>query len=462
MRPSTTVLIVGGGPAGATAATFLARNGVEVTLLERDTFPRYHVGESLSLSVVRMMDILGVSEKLNSHGFRHKGGSYYEWGSEKWDLPFTDVPGGKHSWQVVRSEFDKLLLDHARDEGVEVHEGHRVNSIRFDDDRAVAALWQDNDGNEDELTFDYVIDASGRAGLLSRNKFKNRRVHEVFRNIGVWAYWNGAKDIEPGPDGAVSVCSVPEGWIWVIPLHNGVTSIGLVTDKERFYARRKSPEDVQVIYDQAIRSHPLVAETIMNAEQISKIRTETDYSYVADSFCGPGYLMAGDSACFLDPLLSTGVHLATFSAMLAAAAVTSIVQGGVAEERALTFYDTAYRYSYERLLVVVSVFYDSYRGKDDYFYRGQSLTRSEVQRLHIHEAFLSIIAGVEDLEDASTMNAYKAIEERLHGGAPGEIPPTRVHSQSREWQIMPNSPATAIQGMYLEMEPSPRLRDTLK
>jgi flavin-dependent dehydrogenase len=461
MRSGSKVLVVGGGPAGATAATFLARNGVDVTLLERDEFPRYHVGESLSLSVVRMMDLLGVSEKLNKYGFRHKAGSYYEWGQEKWDLPFTDVPGGKHSWQVTRADFDKILLDHAREAGVDAYEGYRVCDIRFSGERAVAARWQDDGGTEGEMEFDHLIDASGRAGLLARNYFKNRRMHEVFRNIGVWAYWKGAHDIKEGPDGAVSVCSIPEGWIWVIPLHNGITSIGLVTDKQRFFEKRKSPDDVQAIYHQAVHSHPLVDRTIADAEQVSKVRTETDYSYVADRFSGPGYLMAGDSACFLDPLLSTGVHLATFSGMLAAASVTSMVQGDVAEDRATAFYDTAYRYSYERLLVVVSVFYDSYRGKDDYFYRGQSLTRAEQHRLHIHEAFLSIIAGVEDLADASTMDAYKAIEARLHSNAqPGTIPPTRVHSQSREWTIMPSSPASAIEGMYLEMEPSLRLRDT--
>jgi flavin-dependent dehydrogenase len=461
MRPSSKVLVVGGGPAGATAATFLARNGVDVVLLERDSFPRYHVGESLSLSVVRMMDLLGVSEKLNEFGFRHKSGSYYEWGSEKWDLPFTDVPGGKHSWQVTRADFDKILLDHAREEGVEVYESHRVTEIRFDGDRAVAARWQNADGDSDELEFGYVIDASGRAGLLARNYFKNRRMHEVFRNIGVWSYWKGAHDIEEGPDGAVSVCSVPEGWIWVIPLHNGIASIGLVTDKKRFYEMRKTPDDVQAIYERAVHSHPLVARTIADATQTSKVHTETDYSYVADRFTGSGYLMAGDAACFLDPLLSTGVHLATFSGMLAAATVTSMVDGSVEENRGLRFYETAYRYSYERLLVLVSTFYESYRGKDDYFYRGQALTRGEQRRLHIHEAFLSIIAGVEDLADASTVDAYKTIEKALHGGvAPGTIPPTQVHSQSREWTILADSPANTIEGMYITMEPSVRLHDT--
>jgi flavin-dependent dehydrogenase len=460
MRSSCTVLVVGGGPAGATAATFLARNNVDVTILERDFFPRYHVGESLSLSVVRMMDLLGVSEKLNKFGFRHKAGSYYEWGEEKWDLPFTDVPGGKHSWQVTRADFDKILLDHAREAGVEAHEGHRVTEIRFDGDRAVAARWQNGDGETGEIEFDYLIDASGRAGLLARNYFKNRRMHDVFRNIGVWSYWKGAHDIPEGPDGAVSVCSVPEGWIWVIPLHNGITSIGLVTDKKRFFERRKTPADVEAIYEQAVHSHPLVARTIADAARVAKVHTETDYSYVADSFSGPGYLIAGDSACFLDPLLSTGVHLATFSGMLAAAAVTSIVQGDVSEKRGLKFYETAYRYSYERLLVLVSVFYESYRGKDDYFYRGQALTRAEQRRLHIHEAFLSIIAGVEDLADATTADAYRVIEQALHGGEqPGAVPPTRIHSQSREWTLLADSEANSIEGMYLTMEPSVRLRD---
>lgn len=461
MRSQSKVLVIGGGPSGSTAATFLARNGVDVTLFERDTFPRYHVGESLSLSVVRMMDLLGVSEKLDKFGFRHKDGSYYEWGNEKWDLPFTDVPGGKHSWQVTRADFDKILLDHAREEGVEAFEGTRVRDIRFSGDRAVAARWQNGDGREGEIEFDYVIDASGRAGLLAKRHFDMRRMHDVFRNVGVWTYWKDAKDVPEGPDGAVTVCSIPEGWIWVIPLHNGITSIGLVADKKRFGEQCSSPADVEALYHRAVQSHPLVRRTIADAEQVSKIRTETDYSYVADRFSGPGHLISGDAACFLDPLLSTGVHLATFSAMLAAASVSSMVDGTVAEERALRFYDVAYRYSYERLLVLVSVFYDSYRGKDDYFYRGQAMTRAEQQRLHIHEAFLSIIAGVEDLADATTVDAYQAIEKSLHGGGDsGTTPPTRIHSQSREWTIMPNSPANAIEGMYLEMEPSVRLRDT--
>jgi flavin-dependent dehydrogenase len=459
MRSNSKVLVVGGGPAGSTAATFLARNGVEVTLFERDTFPRYHVGESLSLSVVRMMDLLNVSEKLDKFGFRHKDGSYYEWGAEKWDLPFTDVPGGKHSWQVTRADFDKILLDHAREEGVQAFEGHRVCDIQFAGDRALAARWENSDGRSGELEFDYLIDASGRTGLLARKHFANRRMHDVFRNIGVWSYWKNAADIHEGPDGAVTVCSIPEGWIWVIPLHNGVTSVGLVTDKKRFNEQR-STADVEDLYDRAVHAHPLVARTIADAERVSRVRTETDYSYVAERFSGPGYLMSGDAACFLDPLLSTGVHLATFSAMLAAASVTSMVSGEVAEDRALDFYDLAYRYSYERLLVLVSVFYDSFRGKDDYFYRGQSLTRAEQHRLHIHEAFLSIIAGVEDLADASTANAYQTIEHALHGQVPGATPPTRVHSQSREWSVMPSSPTNNIQGMFVAMEPSLRLCDT--
>lgn len=457
MRSSSQVLVIGGGPAGSTAAALLARNGVEVTLLERERFPRYHIGESLSLSVVRMMDLLGVSEKLNAFGFRHKSGSYYEWGAEKWDLPFKDVPGGKHSWQVTRADFDKILLDHAREEGAEAHEGHRISEVRFDGDRAVAAQWEDDSGRSGDIQFDHVIDASGRSGVLARNQFKNRRMHEVFRNVGVWAYWEGAHDVVEGPDGAVTVCSIPEGWIWIIPLHNGKTSIGIVTDKDSFRANCRSNAAMQEFYARCLQSHSLSAKTIVGAEQVSKVRNETDYSYVADRFCGPGYLIAGDAACFLDPLLSTGVHLATFSAMLAAASVTSIVAGEVPEKRALDFYEVAYRFSYERLLVLVSVFYDSYRGKEDYFYRGQSLTRSEQHRLHMHEAFLSIIAGVEDLADAGTADAYKTIERCLQGDAPGKIPPTRVHSQSHEWSMLPNSSATAIEGLYVELEPRVRL-----
>ncbi|MFC6931026.1 FAD-dependent oxidoreductase [Actinomadura yumaensis] len=144
MRESTQILIIGGGPAGSTAAGLLAREGFQVTLLERDRFPRYHIGESILPSCRPIFEMLGVWDKVVAHGFRSKGGAYFQWGPEEWEVRFSDQGSDNvNAWQVVRSEFDQILLDHARELGVEVVEGVGVREIEFDGERAVAASWQD-------------------------------------------------------------------------------------------------------------------------------------------------------------------------------------------------------------------------------------------------------------------------------------------------------------------------------
>ncbi len=140
MRESTQILIIGGGPAGSTAAGLLAREGFQVTLLQRDRFPRYHIGESILPSCRPIFEMLGVWNKIQAHGFQPKGGAYFQWGPEEWEVRFNNMGDDTpNAWQVVRSEFDKILLDHARELGVEVFEGVSVRDIEFDYGRAVAA-----------------------------------------------------------------------------------------------------------------------------------------------------------------------------------------------------------------------------------------------------------------------------------------------------------------------------------
>ncbi|MFD5141907.1 NAD(P)/FAD-dependent oxidoreductase [Streptomyces sp. NPDC058401] len=453
------VLVIGGGPAGSTVSTLLSKRGFKVTLLEREHFPRYHIGESLSISCFRAMEVLGVKDKVESHGFQRKNGSYYAWGEEEWDLPFSHLPGeDNHSWQVIRSEFDEILLNHARSEGVEVHEGVSVKEVHFEDGRAAAASWVrgGDDPASGVVRFDIVVDASGRNGVLAARQLNTRRFHDVFRNLAVWGYWEDTPDLDLGPEGAIAVFSREAGWLWAIPLHDGTVSIGLVTGKEEYRAAYDRLGSREAVYHEAIEACPQLAALTKPGRLTSQVKSETDYSYVSDAFTGPGYFLIGDAAAFLDPLLSTGVHLATFSGMLAAATISSILRGDIPEDECRAFFQTSYRQAYERLLLLVSVFYESSRGSASHFYQAQLLTRKERQGLRLHDAFLNIVAGTEDLVDVTTEGAYQALSAKIRGEDGGSPAPISNHNTHKE--RLPESPELAIDGLYLTLEPELGLR----
>lgn len=456
MRAAIQILVIGGGPAGATAAGLLAQQGYQVMILERDRFPRYHIGESILPSCRPIFELLGVQEKVEAHGFRPKGGAYFFWGPEEWEVSFTDLSSdGSNAWQVIRSEFDKLLLDHARELGVEVHEGVTVKEVEFDGARPVAARWV-GDGEQGRVTFDYLIDASGRGGVLATKYLKARKFHNVFRNVATWSYWKNAKPLDRGPDGALTVASVSDGWFWVIPLHDGTTSVGLVTNREIFNDKRAELGGIEAVYEAALAECPAVQNLLTNAERVSGMKTEQDYSYTIDSFAGPGYLLCGDAACFLDPLLSTGVHLATYSAMLAAAAIGTVLRGEVTETEAWNFFDTVYRESYERLLVLVSVFYESYHGKEHHFYNAQRLSVADRDELNLQASFDRIITGIADLDDAQ--DVYRRIQQHLTGEQSGDPNPLANLNKEHELKRSPVSADRAIAGLYLSFQPQLSLR----
>jgi flavin-dependent dehydrogenase len=428
MRPiptSTRILVIGGGPGGSTAATLLARQGYEVVLFERAHFPRYHIGESLLPSILQILNLLGASHKIEEMGFQLKHGAFFEWGPEQWGLNFGEL-GGRctYSYQVERAEFDHALLKHAESQGVDVFEGVQVESLQFEGDRPARAVWIRRErapgpatvGNNvvanGEVSFDYLIDASGRAGILATRYLRNRRFHKVFQNVALWGYWKDARRAASGRAGDICCGSIENGWLWAIPLRNQTTSVGVVMHKDTFMAKRAASADLHRMYADSIAESPLIQNIVDPGTLTSIIHTEQDYSYASGEFCGPNYFMVGDAACFLDPLLSSGVHLATYSALLAAASINSILRREVMVNEASVFYERTYRQAYLRFLVFLSAFYDVGRTKESYFWEAQRLTKLDVETGDLKMAFLNLVTGIKDLSDAQD-NAHRVILETM-------------------------------------------------
>ena len=314
------VAIIGGGPAGSTAATLLARAGRRVIVLEREKFPRFHIGESLlpfSMKAFTRMDLL---EKFNQAGFLKKyGGEFFSACCDKGvKFYFKDAYRSQtdHSYQVTRGDFDKLLLDHARENGAEVHEQTAVEGVDFANEHVDLSV-----ANRGNVKARYLIDASGRNSVLG-NKFKIKKTYDHLKKLSIFGHYNGVTRAE-GIDGTLTgLIRGIDRWFWIIPLTPERTSIGVVLDSDTFKRSKQTPED---FLEEAIREQPILAKRMQNARRVSEVYVASDFSYRSTKLYGDRWVMAGDAAGFIDPIFSSGVFLAVFSGELAADALHEVL-----------------------------------------------------------------------------------------------------------------------------------------
>jgi flavin-dependent dehydrogenase len=357
-------VVIGGGPAGSTVSTLLAQHGHQVTLFEREHFPRFHIGESLIPETYWVLKRLGMLEKMRQSHFVKKYSVQFVNERGRLSEPFYFVEHKPHecsqTWQVDRAEFDKMMLDHARENGVEVHEGARVLEVLFEGQRAVGVRVQEEGGTERTVRAQVVVDASGQSSMIM-SRLGLREWDPVLKKAALWTYWEGAYRDSGRDEGGTIVLRTEgkKGWFWYIPLHNNVVSVGVVADYDYLFKQR-ADRDQETIYNEEVARCPGLHPRLVGAKRCDGFYAAKEYTYRSRQAAGDGWVLVGDAFGFLDPLYSSGVLLALTSGQLAADAVAEGLANGDTSAAQLGKWETEFVRGMDRMRRLVCEFYDGF------------------------------------------------------------------------------------------------------
>ena len=356
------VVVIGGGPGGSTVATLLAQQGCRVELFERERFPRFHIGESLVPETYWVLKRLNMLPKMQQSPF-----------VKKWSVQFFS-PGGKASapfyfwdnkphecsqtWQVVRSEFDHMMLTNAREHGAVAHEGARVVDVLFDNDRAVGVKVKAEDGSFTDVRAKVVVDASGQNGFLM-SRLGLRIWDPVLNKGAIWTYWEGARRDTGRDEGATLVLQTPKhySWFWYIPQHNNIVSVGVVAPFDYLFKGRNNYAQT---YDEELERCSAARERVSAGKRVTGYFATKDYSYRSKQVAGDGWVLVGDAVGFIDPLYSSGVMLALKSGELAADAIVEGFAKGDTSARQLGKWGPIFNEGVDRIRRLVCEYYDGF------------------------------------------------------------------------------------------------------
>lgn len=358
LKPSYDCVVIGGGPAGSTAAALVAEAGHSVLLVERDKMPREHVGESLMPESYWVFERLGVLEQLIASRFSRKVGVQFVNNTGRESQPFFfrshDPRPCSETWHVDRAEFDKMLFDNAATKGAHVRDGVRVVDILMRGDRAVGVVVH-RDGTEHRIASQAVIDASGQQTILA-NKLGLRRVNPDLKKAAIWRHYRGAERDESG--GGVKTIilhtSDKNAWFWYIPQADDLVSVGCVADNDYLLKGRGKPEQT---FEEELAKCEGVLQRVAGAEPLDDLRVAKEFSYMTDQSAGDGWVLVGDAWGFIDPVYSSGVYFALQSAWLAADAVSEGLKQGDTSAAQLGKWEPEFKAATNSVRKLVHAFY---------------------------------------------------------------------------------------------------------